>query len=220
MPPPIDLIPLCFSGLVLAGGRSRRMGTDKSRLILDGESLLARQLRLLAEVGASERLVSVAPGAPPTDWPPGVGRVEDPVADAGPLAGVATGLAAARSPWVLVLAVDLPGLQVDFLRRLLTRAALVGGRGVVPRTAAGWEPLAAVYPAGLATLAASRLAGPDRSLQGFIRAALAHQALEIWEVPAEDRERLVNWNRPGDYPPGPVGGSASRDSRPPTSSPW
>lgn len=193
---------LTFSGLVLAGGRSRRMGIDKARLTVEGEPLLARQLRLLAELGAAERLVSVAPGPRPADWPAGVGRVVDRVSEAGPLAGMAAGLPAARSPWVLVLAVDLPGLTVDFLGRLLARAAAGGGPGVVPQTDAGWEPLAAVYPARLAALAAERLSGPDRSLQGFVRSALAAGSMQAWELGREDRQRLVNWNRPGDFAPG------------------
>lgn len=207
-----------FSGLVLAGGKSRRMGTDKARLSVDGESLLERQLRLLQELGAVERLVSVAPDTPAAVWPNGIRQVVDAVPDAGPLAGLAAGLAAARTPWVLALAVDLPALDVSFLRRLLAQVKADRAQGVVPRMAAGWEPLAALYPRHLADLAAERLTGPDLSLQGFVRSALARQAVETWPVPPDDEGHLANWNRPEDFPPGLSGGIGPQVDRP-TSSP-
>ena len=54
------MTPAGFSGVVLAGGKSSRMGRDKATLFVAGETLLARQLRLLAEAGGAELLVSAA----------------------------------------------------------------------------------------------------------------------------------------------------------------
>src|SRR5688572_14375594 len=105
-------MPEALGGLILAGGRSSRMGADKAGLVFGGTTLLQRARVLLGAAGASAILTS------------GTGYdLPDPVARAGPAAGlVALGdyVIAHDGPqtW-LILAVDMPLLTVEALRRLL-----------------------------------------------------------------------------------------------------
>ena len=116
------------SAIVLAGGRSTRFGGDKLAHPVDGQPLVWRAIEAVAQV-ADEVLVVVAADRSLT-LPSAVDGarirlVRDTLADAGPLAGVRDGAAAATGTHLLVVAGDMPSLQPDVLRLLLT--ALAGG---------------------------------------------------------------------------------------------
>src|SRR5690242_9512250 len=107
------------SGAILAGGQSRRMGSDKAALRIQGEPLLQRTARLLATIttdvaiiGPPER-AALAPGVPilPDRWP-----------QQGPLGGIATALQALAGEAVLVVGCDMPFLNAALLRYFITLA--------------------------------------------------------------------------------------------------
>ncbi len=185
------------AGAVLAGGRSSRMGTDKGLLKVDGETLLARQLRLLASAGVSERFVAVAP-AQCIALPEGVGRVTDRESGLGPLAGIERCLAACQTDLLLVVAVDLPALTVELLRRLIDAA----GRdcGVMPLRQNLAEPLVAVYPRAALAEISNRLNRRELKLQSLARAGIEAGWLKPWPVARIDEAAFANWNRPEDLP--------------------
>jgi molybdopterin-guanine dinucleotide biosynthesis protein A len=106
-----------FSAVILAGGRSRRMGRDKAWLEVDGQPLLARALAVLREAGPRE--VFISSRADRGDAALGCPVLLDREPDLGPLGGIERALQAAASPLVLVLAVDLPYMTGGFLRKLL-----------------------------------------------------------------------------------------------------
>src|SRR5688572_12672293 len=100
--------PALLAGAVLAGGESRRMGSDKALLRLGGEALWRRQVRVLRRAGAEPVAVIRREGQA------GLGRgakvLQDMFIGAGPLAGLHAALAAAEGSWVAVLAVDMPAM--------------------------------------------------------------------------------------------------------------
>jgi molybdopterin-guanine dinucleotide biosynthesis protein A len=101
-----------FGGLVLAGGKSERMGSDKATLIYRGRSLLEHMTALLSELGAAPVLNGGYTNG-----------LADPVPHAGPVGGLAAlsdHVAATESPltWVIV-PIDMPLLSTGMLRRLL-----------------------------------------------------------------------------------------------------
>lgn len=191
------MVPVSVTGAVLAGGRSSRMGTDKGGLEVDGETLLDRQLRLLASAGVSERLVAVA-ASQGIVLPEGVGRVTDRESGLGPLAGIECCLAACQTDLLLVVAVDLPALTVELLRRLIAAA----GRncGVMPLRQNFAEPLVAIYPRSALAEIGDRLRRRDLKLQPLARAGIAAGWLKPWPVAAADETAFANWNRPEDLP--------------------
>lgn len=103
------------SALILAGGKATRMGgVDKRELVVDGRTIFERQLEAL-------RGLPVLVSSPREI--PGFHTVRDAVENGGPLAGIAAGLAAARTPWLLVLAGDMPYLTAEFIARLIARTS-------------------------------------------------------------------------------------------------
>lgn len=134
------------SGAVLAGGASRRMGTDKRELEIGGAPLLRRAVDATRAVCA-DVVVVTAPGRPvPDDLTAGVPVVEDLRPDAGPLAGIEAALHHARHELVLVLAGDHPGAAPAVLRSLVrTLAATESADAVALGTARGPQPLVAAY---------------------------------------------------------------------------
>ena len=133
---------IAFSAVILAGGKSSRMGRDKAFVGIGGQSILARQIALVRDVGAGEVFIS---GREDVDYSAfGCRVLMDKFPDVGPLAGIERALDASASPLLLVLAVDMPVMNVMILGRLISSCTAV--RGAIPKTNSGIEPLAAVYP--------------------------------------------------------------------------
>ena len=128
--------------VVLAGGRSRRLGRDKAFLMLDGQPLVVRTVDRLAAL--SDDLVVVTNEAArfePLVLP--VRLVPDERPGEGALMGIYSGLRAARYPHALVVACDMPLLSLPLLRYMLPLAN--GSDVVIPRVAGLLEPLHAIY---------------------------------------------------------------------------
>ena len=189
-----------FSGAILAGGQSRRMGQDKALLTFGRETLLERQAALLQRAGAGEILLASGPGQRFNLLENnGLWRqVPDTVPDSGPLAGIAACLAAARASHLLVVAVDMPRLTPELLQELLGLGE--PGCGVVPVIDGQFEPLAAIYPLGILPMAVERLAARQLALQPFAAAAVAAGRLKPWLVPPAKRGLFDNWNTPASLP--------------------
>jgi len=188
-----------FSAVILAGGKSSRMGRDKAFIELDGRSLIQRQVQLVREAGAREVFVSGKPGA---DYPvPDCAVLEDEHADAGPLAGIERALASATQPLLLVLAVDMPAMTAGFIRAMI--AASRGGAGVVPRVDGLIEPLAAVYPRVAQPLAVGLLDKKQFAVTRFAEQCAAMRLLAFQDLPAAASVYFTNWNSPSDISPCP-----------------
>lgn len=163
--------PKPMAGLVLCGGGSTRMGTEKALIPLHGRPLVLHVAALLGQVADP---VLLAPGRLGRLGPLGHREVQDEAPGSGPLSGLVAGLAASPHPLLAVVAVDLPFASPALFRLL---ADLHGGEdAVVPRNDSGPQPLHAVY----ATAALPRL-----------RAALADGRLALQEVLADLEVRWV-----------------------------
>jgi len=186
-----------LSGGVLAGGRSARLGRDKPLLELEGRTLTARTLDVLARL--TDDLIVVTSLAPQL-FPTSVRVVADRYVGAGVLAGVHAGLLAARGELAIVVACDMPFLNLDLLRHLISLAEEADV--VVPR----WtdvEPLHAIYrPAACLGPVERALARGERRIISFYhevkvryveRAEIARfdpQGLSFFNInTAEDWER-------------------------------
>jgi molybdopterin-guanine dinucleotide biosynthesis protein A len=164
-----------MAGLVLCGGRSSRMGRDKALIEIEGEPLVRRVARLLAEAASP---VILAPGRPGRLGELGLAEVEDERPDSGPLAGIVAGLAASPTRLLAVVAVDMP-LASPAVFRLL--ASLHRGEdAVVPVTSSGPQPLHAVY--SVSALGALRV----RLMEGDLRLGDALARLRVREVVEEE----------------------------------
>lgn len=194
--------------MVLAGGRSSRMGTPKAGLEWHGSTLLRRTVGTLSRGVDGPVVVVRAPGQALPELPSGVEVVDDLHEGRGPLQGIAVGLAAVadRAPAAFVCSTDLPFLHTAFVRRVVR--ALDGGAYdvVLPHVHGFRQPLAAAYATALAPLAAQLLAegvsAPKLLLDRSRTLVLDDAALlEDAALLAADPElaSVLNLNEPADY---------------------
>ncbi|MBB6049565.1 NTP transferase domain-containing protein [Armatimonas rosea] len=171
--------------VILAGGKSRRMGADKALLKLGDETLLTRTIRLLQESGHT-RITIVGREADLQN----VHFLPDSLPDAGPLAALATALAQAEGP-LLVVPCDLPLLSVEALRWLGTQET--GELGVVAVTPDGMpQPLFARYTPALLPTLQQALERGDRSFKPLLASGL----LRLAPLPAALASHLESANDP------------------------
>jgi molybdopterin-guanine dinucleotide biosynthesis protein A len=158
--------------IVLAGGRSRRMGSPKALVPLGGRPLIAWPLAAAAEAGL-EAVVVAKPGSelPPLDVP----VWEEPEAPAHPLTGLVAALERAGGP-IVALACDMPFVTAALISRLAAAQGVVAPRGeafparyepsALALLRAGLEREAAVREV-LAALGAATFAAPEEALVGI-----------------------------------------------------
>ena len=121
----------------------------------------------------------------------GVELIPDIEPGLGPLMGIASGLRAAKRPWNLVVATDIPTIPIPLVQALL--AATPGHRCVVPREPGGRaQPLFGLYHQDLADEILSLLASGERRMSAF----LDHYPPQYVPV---DPDSLANLNTPADY---------------------
>jgi molybdopterin-guanine dinucleotide biosynthesis protein A len=195
------------AGIVLAGGRSSRMGTPKAALEWHGSTLLRRTAGILARVADGPVVVVRAPGQALPALPPAVEVVDDPREGLGPVQGLAAGLAAVagRAEIAFVCSTDLPFLHPAFARRVL-RAAADGADVGLPVARGYPQPLAAAYRTRLAPVA-ERLVREQRLRPAFLFdectvARLDDAALRADPILAAldpDLDSVLNVNEPADY---------------------
>lgn len=175
--------------VVLAGGRSSRMGRAKADLEWHGSTLLRRTVGILGRAVDGPVVVVRAPGQQLPVLPAGVVVVDDSAIDHGPLQGLADGLSAVGAEAAFVCSTDLPFLHPAFVRRV------VAGRGSVdvalPVVGGFRQPLAAAYRTGLNRLAAGLLAQGERRPSALLAAASV-QLLDDAALLADERLRAAD----------------------------
>ena len=195
------------AGVVLAGGRSSRMGASKAGLEWHGSTLLRRTTGLLGRAVDGPVVVVRAPGQALPPLPPGVEVVDDPVEGIGPMLGIATGLAAVegRAAVAFVCSTDLPFLHPAFVRQVL-RGIDADVDVVLPHARGHRQPLAACYRTALAGAVARLVEDGVRRLMllpdHFRVRAYDEDALLADPVLAEldpDLDSVFNVNEPVHY---------------------
>lgn len=184
------------AGIILAGGRSSRMGTAKAWLEWDGSTLLRRTVDVLGE--AVDTVVVVgASGQELPSLPPGVRVVDDGRPDEGPLRGMLSGLRALGDPAAVafVCATDMPFLAPRFVTAVLD-ALPTDADAAVPRLDGRAHPLAGAYRAGVAGRIAALLGSGGRRM-GDLLAGIPVAWLEAHELPGGGR-CLGNVNSPAE----------------------
>ncbi len=183
---------LPLSGAVLAGGQARRFGgRDKTGIRFGRESLCERTVNLLygfcrEVIISSNRLHRHSRARIVPDRIPGQG----------PLGAIASCLAAATSPWLLVLAGDLPFITAPALQRLWPER--LGYDVVIPRSPDGLQPLAALYHRRCLEPISALLKSGNFKIKDFF------PAVRVREFPCRDHPDLypphifLNINSPAD----------------------
>lgn len=204
------------AGVLLAGGRSSRMGASKAALEWHGSTLVRRIAGLLARSVAGPVVVVAAAGQALPALPDSVEVVNDSRPGRGPLQGFVDGLAAVgdRAAVTFVASTDLPLLHPSFVRAVLG-AAVEGVDVAVPEVDGRVQPLAGAYRVPVLALA-QRLLNEDRLAMRTLLDHCRVRRLTAAELPAPSS--VTNLNDPADYqlalavpaPPVTVNGSPVR----------
>jgi molybdopterin-guanine dinucleotide biosynthesis protein A len=128
------------TGILLAGGKSRRMGEDKRDLVVGEQTLLERGLGVIRSI-FQEVLVVIAQDSPPLGVDAKV--VRDLLPDCGSLGGLYTGLMQATTPWIFVVACDMPFLDQAVIAQFTSRRATADI--VMAKLDARLHPMHALY---------------------------------------------------------------------------
>ncbi|MGN6174812.1 MAG: molybdenum cofactor guanylyltransferase, partial [Streptosporangiaceae bacterium] len=195
------------AGIVLAGGRSSRMGTPKAALEWHGSTLLRRTVGILARVTDGPVVVVRAPGQELPLLPAQTEVVDDPREGLGPVQGLAAGLTALtdRAEIAFVSSTDMPFLHPAFVRRVL-RAVQEGADVGLPVARGYPQPLAAAYRVALAPVA-TKLVAEERLRPAFLFEECVVDRLDEDALRADPVlaafdpgiESVVNVNEPADY---------------------
>lgn len=179
-----------YSLLLLAGGKSARMGTSKAELLYEGKTFLEHMLDKAQALGIESYYISGYDARQEK-----VQTVWDVYANRGPLSGLHASLQAMKTPYCLVVPVDAPKLPAEILEALLQRheeqcneKVLIWEHGVRQ------EPLIAIYPTAMADFIGSLIRD---------HAAPVFRAIDSWgfdsfrmEMP---EEQIININTPELY---------------------
>jgi len=184
-----------ISGIVLAGGKSRRMGQDKTLLTFGNETLIER---VIGELRQGTEEVIIAGSQTDKYNIPGTREVADAYPGMGPLAGLHAGLTASHHPYAVVVSSDLPLFRWDLARYLLNKCA--GFDVVVPDIDGYLEPLCAVY-------AKSCLPAIESCLQNDVRKIICFYPLvRVLRISGQELSAqglpldiFYNLNTPEDY---------------------
>ncbi len=177
------------TAVVLAGGRSARMGRNKAMLDVGGGPMIEQIVRMLQSM-FDEVMVSVAGGEPYGFL--GVPLVTDRVSNAGPLAGILSGLEAASHDSCLFVACDIPEVSPRFVNRLMRQADRHDA--VVPRYADGRiEPVCAVYRKSLLPAIHEVFENGGRKIRE------AYAGANVYYLPVDEDESIANLNTPDEY---------------------
>ena len=176
-----------WSGVVLTGGRSERMGRDKALLPIGDEPMATRVVRALKEAGATE--VTCVGGDITALRALGHAAIDDDTRDAGPLGGVLTGLAWASEQITVVTPCDLLVPSAGPFRALV--AALVGSDALaaVPVVDGRWRPLPAALRAAARPALSQAFAEGERAV---------HRAMERLDLLVVDVGGLPDADTPED----------------------
>ncbi|MCL5970940.1 MAG: molybdenum cofactor guanylyltransferase [Firmicutes bacterium] len=176
-------------GLVLAGGRSQRMGQDKAALsIAHHVTLLDHARDILKRTVSGPVYISR-----PYHWPnPSSLNLVDATDNQGPLSGILQGLKVCRRSWLAVLAVDCPNASPS-LYEILYHARDATTMAIVPRHGKIRQPLISLWSPGLIPVIEDQL----KQRQHRVGSALPDLVTRFVNI--EDPELLANLNTPDDW---------------------
>ena len=170
------------------------MGRDKAGIVVGGEALLVRTVRIAREVSPQ---VGVVGRAAPSGWPlPEIAFRPDDVPGQGPLGGLTTALEMAGGATVLLVACDMPLLTVEALEWILQEGHRRNplADGLITRNGTQREPLFSLYTPACLPLVQRQLAAGRRSLQALIEAG----DFALVEAPPDVQTALQDVDTPED----------------------
>jgi len=189
-------------GVILAGGKSNRMGSDKALRMLAGEPLVLHLLRRLhKQLGTV--VINTASQAP-LFGQLGVPLVPDiaQFAGKGPLAGIYSAMVYAQAAGlhaIITVAVDTPFFPPNYARRLLEKSAHHAGKPILARSENSWHPTFGLWPVSLHKALEQQLTcAHDNSIMAFARQHAVESVCFTADTNSFAADPFFNINTPDD----------------------
>lgn len=190
-----------FTGYILAGGKSSRMGSDKAFLPLNGETFLTRSINLLSNFGETKLVVNRLQTKFINRIPAQTAFIFDQFDGRGALGGIHAALKDCETEFAIILAVDLPFVTVEAIENL-TNIALESKNlnAVVPIQNNGKaQPLCAVYRAKTCLISLENLLNENNRASVMDFLAMISPRLINADTLSENENLLFNVNFPSDF---------------------
>lgn len=177
-----------LTGVVLAGGKSQRMGEDKAFLELNGQSFLQGILQLVKGLTKEVMVIANTKEYEALDIP----VYQDVIKDCGPVGGIYTAMKMAKTPYLLVLSCDIPLLNVAVLEHLIEKSLLCDVN--ILTTEEHWHPLTAIYNSKTIPMFKNALDTKKLKLRSLL------SLMELHQIPCPEAliPCLSNINTPND----------------------
>lgn len=181
-----------ITGIILAGGKSTRMGRDKALIEVEGTSLLDRSVKTLQAV-CDNLLIS---SANESHARPGIDIIKDEVKDCGPIGGVYSCLKKSVTDWNFVVSVDSPFVEPGFIKHLLKNVDDCDV--LVPQHHKGKEPLVAFYHKNSISQIEDHLKNGIYKMHRLLD-ALNTKYIDVQDWVETNPRLFFNYNRPEDF---------------------
>ncbi|WP_297096069.1 molybdenum cofactor guanylyltransferase [uncultured Draconibacterium sp.] len=177
--------------IILAGGKSKRMGTDKALLELEGKTLLERAINLCKPISTELLISSNSDLHAGFNYP----VINDEVKNCGPIGGIYSGLKQSNTDWNLVLSVDTAFVDAPFLQFLIENIGDFDA--VVPFSEKGGEPLIALYNKSCISKMEELIENGDYRMHNLLKTVNTNW-VDAQEYLNKNKRLFTNLNRPED----------------------
>ncbi|WP_320110724.1 molybdenum cofactor guanylyltransferase [Draconibacterium orientale] len=177
--------------IILAGGKSKRMGTDKALLELEGKTLLERAINLCKPLSFELLISSNNDLHARFNYP----LIKDEVKNCGPIGGIYSGLKQSKTDWNLVLSVDAAFVDAPFLQFLIKNTGDFDA--VIPFSEKGAEPLIALYHRSCISKMEELLENQDYRMHNLLKSVKTNW-VDAQEYLNKNTRLFANLNRPED----------------------
>lgn len=184
---------MSVTGLLLCGGKSRRMGSPKPLLPFEGSTFVEHRLKSLRQLFQEVLIVANSP----SEYDDFGAVVKDIIPDRGPLIGILSGLLVSRNEYCFVIACDMPLVDNKLIRQLCALRKENNADAVVAKHEQGIEPLLAVYSRNIIERLEEYIFSGQSRAQDF----LAGIHCNYFDLPPSDNRlpAYFNVNTPTDY---------------------
>lgn len=155
-----------IGAVILAGGKGRRLGRDKTAILLNGESIISRLISFLNRLRFQEIVVVYGTDVKPSEQP--AREVKDLLPGRGSLGGIYTGLTNSSGEFTFVMACDMPFPSSPLILYLLDRAVSGEYDCVIPSPSGRLEPLFAVYRKTCIPVIREQINNGDLKISGIL----------------------------------------------------
>lgn len=174
------------TGIILAGGKSTRMGTDKGLMLFEGQPMIQHIIEPMAKV--CSRIIIVTTNSYYRIF--GCDLIKDEQPNYGPVMGVLSGLKGSKTELNLILSCDTPNVGIDLMKALLNTT---GNSDIVAASSStGIHPLIGVYNRKCLPTFERAVAEKEHRLQSVL------EKLSVKTLTVEDEDLVKNMNRKED----------------------